>query len=54
MACDRVELLCLGVDEREGKDRESRLEDMLNANIPLPVSCALLETIGWILFDMDE
>lgn len=43
-------LLCLG---RDGKDGQSRLEDMLNANISPPVSRALAETIGWILFDMD-
>lgn len=53
MTC-RVVLLCRGGDEREGEDGESGLEDMLNANISPPVSCALAETIGWILFDMDE
>lgn len=50
----KVVLLCLGGDEREGEDGESGLEDMLNANISPPVSCALAETIGSILFDMDE
>lgn len=38
----------------DGKDRGSRLEDMLNANVSPPVSYTLAETIGWILFDMDE
>jgi len=50
----RVVLLCLARDRGDRKDEESRLEDMLNANISPPVSCALAETIGWILFDMDE
>lgn len=50
----RAALFCLGGDEREGEDGESSLEDMLNANVSPPVSRALAETIGWILFDMDE
>lgn len=38
----------------DGEDGGSRLEDMLNANVSPPVSCTLADTIGWILFDMDE
>lgn len=43
-------LFCLGGLRKE----RAGLEDMLNANISPPVSRALAETIGWILFDMDE